>query len=141
MLPVFWIRADSNGVRPMAKHEVLHRGCGVRMEANGFDHDGLRLSDVEFVRSYAVTGACLVPTPAARAMTITSRLSRCRIFSTTRPVSAPTRSILLAKIRVGTPSRFRLPVKASHSRRKHRTAIGHLYPPDSAFVRFIEETI
>lgn len=45
----FRTTAQSNGVRPMAKHEVLHRGRGVRMEADEFDHDGMRLSDVEFV--------------------------------------------------------------------------------------------
>jgi hypothetical protein len=41
--------ADSTGVRPMAKHEVLHDGVGVRMEADEFDENGMRLSDVEFV--------------------------------------------------------------------------------------------
>jgi hypothetical protein len=33
----------------MAKHEVLHDGIGVRMEADEFDIHGMRLSDVEFV--------------------------------------------------------------------------------------------
>jgi hypothetical protein len=41
--------ADSSGVRPMAKHEVLHDGIGIRMEADEFDEHGMRLSDVEFV--------------------------------------------------------------------------------------------
>jgi len=41
--------ADRSGVRPMVKHEVLHRSAGVRMEADEFDEDGMRLADVEFV--------------------------------------------------------------------------------------------
>ncbi len=45
----FRTSADSSGVRPMAKHEVLHDGIGVRMEADEFDEHGMRLSDVEFV--------------------------------------------------------------------------------------------
>jgi hypothetical protein len=36
-------------VRPMAKHEVLHHAISVTMEADEFDEDGLRLSDVEYV--------------------------------------------------------------------------------------------
>jgi hypothetical protein len=41
--------ADSRGVRPMAKHEVLHDATGFKVEADEFDDHGLRLSDLEFV--------------------------------------------------------------------------------------------
>lgn len=47
--PYFRSLQDSDGVRPMGKHEVLHAGTGVRMEADEVDEDGMRLSDVEFV--------------------------------------------------------------------------------------------
>jgi hypothetical protein len=40
---------DSSGVRPMAKHELLHNGIGVKLEADEVDRNGMRLSDIEFV--------------------------------------------------------------------------------------------
>ena len=54
---------------------------------------------------YAVNPATLEPSPAAVPIGRTSGLSRRRTASSTASTSAPVRSILLMKTRVGTPSR------------------------------------
>lgn len=43
----FHTMEDRRGVRPMRKHEPVHVGARIRVEADEFDENGMRLSDLE----------------------------------------------------------------------------------------------